>query len=41
MALTHKISQLETSDDDRVALLREQLELKNQKRSPLSQLKSA
>ena len=37
-ALTQKISQPQTGDDEKVALLREQLQLKEQKRSPLSPL---
>ena len=34
--LTQKISQPQTGDDERLALLREQMKLKEQKRSPLS-----
>jgi hypothetical protein len=37
-ALTQKISQPGLADDERVALLREQLKLKEQKRSPLAPL---
>jgi DNA primase len=37
-ALTQKISQPEISDDERIALLREQMKLKEQKRVPLAQL---
>ena len=37
-ALTQKISQPETGDDEKVALLREQMSLKEQKRSPLALL---
>jgi DNA primase len=37
-ALTQKISQPDLADDERVALLREQLKLKEQKRSPLAPL---
>ena len=37
-ALTQKISQPEISDDEKVALLREQMKLKEQKRSPLAPL---
>ena len=40
-ALNHKISQPETSDDERVSLLREQMKLKEQKRSPLTSVKVA
>lgn len=40
-ALTQKISQPETDDNDRLTLLREQLDLKNQKRSALAQIKTA
>jgi DNA primase len=40
-ALTQKISQPETADDERVALLREQLKLKEQKRSPLASTKTS
>ena len=36
--LTHKMSQPETNDDERMTLLREQMKLKEQKRSPLAQL---
>jgi DNA primase len=36
--LTQKISQPQTSDDEKVALLREQMKLKEQKRLPLFQL---
>jgi DNA primase len=39
-ALTQQISQPELSDDDRVALLREQMKLKEQKRSPLAPAKA-
>ncbi len=39
-ALNHKISQPETNDHDRVVLLREQMNLKEQKRSPLVQTKA-
>jgi DNA primase len=37
-ALTQKISQPQLTDDEKVALLREQMKLKEQKRQPLSQL---
>ena len=37
-ALTQKISQPQTADDEKVALLREQMRLKEQKRLPLSPL---
>jgi DNA primase len=37
-ALTPKISQPQTPDDEKVSLLREQMKLKEQKRSPLSPL---
>ena len=37
-ALTQKISQPQITDDERVALLREQMQLKEQKRAPLSTL---
>jgi DNA primase len=37
-ALTQKISQPQTPDDEKVSLLREQMKLKEQKRSPLSPL---
>jgi DNA primase len=37
-ALTQKISQPEITDDERVALLREQMKLKKQKRLPLARL---
>ena len=37
-ALTQKISQPQTPDDEKVSLLREQMKLKEQKRSPLSTL---
>ena len=37
-ALTQKISQPQISDDEKVALLREQMKLKEQKRSPLAPL---
>ena len=37
-ALTQKISQPQIADDERVALLREQMQLKEQKRAPLSHL---
>jgi DNA primase len=37
-ALTQKISQPQTGDDEKVLLLREQMKLKEQKRAPLSQL---
>jgi len=37
-ALTQKISQPQLTDDEKVALLREQMKLKEQKRLPLSQL---
>ena len=37
-ALTQKISQPQIADDEKVALLREQMQLKEQKRQPLSQL---
>jgi DNA primase len=37
-ALTQKISQPDITDDERVAQLREQMKLKEQKRSPLAQL---
>jgi len=39
-ALTHKISQPDLSDDERVATLREQMKLKELKRSPLAPIKS-
>jgi DNA primase len=38
-AFTHKISQPDMNDDERMALLREQMKLKEQKRQPLAQLK--
>jgi DNA primase len=38
-ALTQKISHPETNDDERVALLREQMKLKEQKRAPLAPLR--
>jgi hypothetical protein len=37
-ALTQKISQPQTPDDEKVSLLREQMKLKEQKRAPLSLL---
>jgi DNA primase len=37
-ALTQKISQPQLTDDEKLALLREQMKLKEQKRQPLSQL---
>ncbi len=39
-ALTHKISQPDINDDERVALLREQMKLKEQKRLPLTQTRT-
>jgi len=39
-ALTQKISQPQTPDDEKVSLLREQMKLKEQKRSPLSPLQN-
>lgn len=39
-ALTHKISQPETLGDEQVARLREQLELRNQRRLPLTPIKA-
>jgi len=39
-ALTHKMSQPDTADNDRVSLLREQMKLKEQKRLPLAPLNS-
>ena len=38
-ALTQKISQPQIADDEKVALLREQMQLKELKRAPLSPLK--
>jgi hypothetical protein len=37
-ALMQKISQLQTGDDEKISLLREQIKLKEQKRSPLQSL---
>jgi hypothetical protein len=37
-ALTQKISQPQTGDEEKIALLREQMKLKEQKRSPLAML---
>jgi hypothetical protein len=39
-ALNQKISQPETSDTERVVLLREQMKLKDQKRQPLAQIRA-